>query len=317
MNAPQFGLTKVTVESDTKPEIIRLASSPRRAFLEGLSASALLTMLGGCGLPTQESAKKEPSHIEAPRANLKAHKGRIIGMQFSQDGQRLTTSAEDNKLKSWALPEGSWLRTAPGKSYEGKTGAAASTPDHQLSAVAEPPIRHDVSLRRLPGDNRIATFTGHSSEIQTMAFSPDGKLILSGDDNGVIILWQTDPPAFRGYLFDPAANEKTVKAVTYRQRDKVTGMTLFYTASCDTPLPVGASCVCNCVAGTYKEPVVRQPSARRARQSEPGETIRIPEYRIPEFRVPTERPITVPGRSGTAPCGSPIPPGATCTCNCI
>lgn len=312
MNAPKFGLANVANENDTKPEIIPLASSPRRAFLEGLSASALLTLLGGCGQPSTESAKKEPSQIEAPRARLRAHAGAVLGLQFGSDGQSLITSGADDKRKTWALPEGRWLRTEAGKSAKGETGATASTADHKFSAMAEPPTRRNIVLRGLSGDHPIADFAGHSSEIRVIIFSPDGKLILSGDEDGVILLWQTEPPAFRSYLFDPGANESPIKANTYMQRDNATGVTLFYTLPCDAPLPAGASCICNCVAGSYKEPSALRQPRRRQPVDEPGEPIRIPEY-----RVPSERPITLPGRSGTAPCGSPIPPGAVCTCNCI
>ncbi len=52
------------------------------------------------------------------------------------------------------------------------------------------------------------------------------------------------------------------------------------TLPCGSPLPAGATCICNCVAA----PVYPSPPSTR-----------------------TER----------KPCGSPIPPGATCTCNCI
>lgn len=38
------------------------------------------------------------------------------------------------------------------------------------------------------GEN-IATFWGHATDIQSLAFSPDGALLASGSYDGTILLW--------------------------------------------------------------------------------------------------------------------------------
>jgi WD40 repeat protein len=42
------------------------------------------------------------------------------------------------------------------------------------------------------GEN-IATFWSHSSDIQSLAFSPDGTLLASGSFDGTILLWNMKP----------------------------------------------------------------------------------------------------------------------------
>jgi len=93
---------------------------------------------------------------------------------------------------------------------------------------------------------------GHSASIHAMAVSADGRLLASGDNSGVVILWDLDPPRRRGFLFDPDAS--SVDGITYNVFDQVTGRTLTYTLPCGSPVPANAVCICNCVPGTYRAP---------------------------------------------------------------
>ena len=42
------------------------------------------------------------------------------------------------------------------------------------------------------GEN-IHTFKGHNTDIQSLAFSPDGTLLASGSYDGTILLWDLKP----------------------------------------------------------------------------------------------------------------------------
>jgi hypothetical protein len=94
----------------------------------------------------------------------------------------------------------------------------------------------------------------------------------------------------RTYLFDPVANDQSAKGVAFRVLDPTTGRTVTYTLPCGSPIPPGATCVCNCVPGTASPP--------------------------PDIQRP--RPPNPPGQTLTLPCTpTPVPPGYVCTCNCI
>jgi hypothetical protein len=75
---------------------------------------------------------------------------------------------------------------------------------------------------------------------------------------------------------------------------KIEGKWVTWTQPCGSPLPPGATCVCDCVTAPL-----------------PGKAGEVP---------PGENGGTITGPGGETrwlPCGSEIPPGWTCTCNCV
>jgi hypothetical protein len=84
----------------------------------------------------------------------------------------------------------------------------------------------------------------------SVMFSPDGKLLASGDRNDCIILWELDGQKQRWALFDPETLEDQVKLRAYDQRDLVgTGVCTCNTIwlQAESALPKGAACVCNTI----------------------------------------------------------------------
>jgi hypothetical protein len=120
---------------------------------------------------------------------------------------------------------------------------------------------NSVKLWSLPDGKLLATLTGHKSSILKLAISPDGKMMASGDRDGVVILWDIEKRSFLNFLFDPKASQ--TDAITYNQYDKITGQTITYTLPCGSPIPSGAVCTCNCVQGTYRPYTPSVPSSVR------------------------------------------------------
>lgn len=84
------------------------------------------------------------------------------------------------------------------------------------------------------------------------ALTPDSRLLISGDNKGTIITWDFPVGERRSYAFDPEASQSD--GSTYDVFDNVTGRTVTYTLPCGSTVPAGATCVCNCVPGTYQPP---------------------------------------------------------------
>ena len=41
----------------------------------------------------------------------------------------------------------------------------------------------------LPGGELLQTLSGHEGGVESLAVTPDGALLASGDDKGVVVLW--------------------------------------------------------------------------------------------------------------------------------
>jgi WD40 repeat protein len=140
------------------------------------------------------------------RHQLQGHSREIFQAAFSRDGGRVVTGSRDNTAIVWSLagatPE--VLHT-----LEGHTAAITSvafSPDQRTPAdVTDDSAATTVwSTRILTGSEdytailwdattgeEILTLDGHSREVTSVGFSPDGRLVLTGSRDGRVILWLT------------------------------------------------------------------------------------------------------------------------------
>jgi hypothetical protein len=256
---------------------------------------------------------------------LSDHTGAVSAMDFSSEGRVLASGATDRTIRLWFLPEGKLYKVLRG--HRSSVSDVAITPgnDQLLSRTLSKTIgvwtfpegkilrvlsgrwaetRHlllapaggtlftssgkAVQLWTMPQGRLQATLEGHLGEILTMAVSPDGQTLATGDRYGVVCLWDLQTRKRLAFLFDPAANRPGVDGATFERRDPVSGNVITYTLPCGSPVPPGATCVCNCVPGTYTITSVPRPKLRyRPRNTAPRYPIRY--YPGPPTYVPRVR----------------------------
>lgn len=160
---------------------------------------------------------------------LTQHAGPVHSVAFTPDGKRIATT-QRGKVIIWDAATGKQIRSidagerqsqpliAPdGKSvivgwdsqlakldlatgklmftsqFQGLTIAATSqSPDGKLVAVAlhgEKDGSYVVLIDSRTG-KQIAKLAGHSQPVRRLAFSPDGKLLASGDESGQVVIWE-------------------------------------------------------------------------------------------------------------------------------
>ncbi|HET6575608.1 MAG TPA: protein kinase, partial [Fimbriiglobus sp.] len=104
-------------------------------------------------------------------------------IEFRPDSRAVCGVDRDGVLRMWELPSGKLLDERP---LDGRR-ATRFTPDSRVLAIAESRgvrLLDAHTLDPLPGGH-----LPHAAEVQELAFSPDGTLLLAGCDDGSTQLW--------------------------------------------------------------------------------------------------------------------------------
>jgi eukaryotic-like serine/threonine-protein kinase len=113
---------------------------------------------------------------------------------FSPDGARLF-AAQDRLIKVFDAKNAAALATVPGDAkplHSSQITATALSPDGQILATAS--WDHSIRLWDAIKYTHIRSLKGHLNEVWSIAFSGDGKHILSGAKDGGVFLWPVEEP---------------------------------------------------------------------------------------------------------------------------
>lgn len=119
---------------------------------------------------------------------LGGHTKEIKQVQFSADGRRLLTNAEDG-ARVWDLASGDQLLSTSCNCGLAVTYDLDATGTRLLARIDA--LR--VGLWDVDAGQLVATLAGHSSEVNSMLFSPDGMRILTAGIGGDAVIWDTQP----------------------------------------------------------------------------------------------------------------------------
>lgn len=140
-------------------------------------------------LPLEE----KPTHI------LGGHTSTVNTVDISPDGTLLASGSFDQTIKLWSLPEGELLRTL--ESHTDEVQAVTFSPDGtRLASIngrfqavygEDENARNDYAIRlwSIPDGELLQKLEGHSDLMRSVAFSPDGTLLASNSFDRTIKLW--------------------------------------------------------------------------------------------------------------------------------
>src|SRR5262249_44289551 len=125
-------------------------------------------------------------------------KGHTHGVAWSPDGKRVVSGGEDKTVKVWDAATGRETLTLKGHSQPVKSVSFRPDGKRIVSGSREMDAR---GQRLLPGDVKVwdaatgeelLSLKGHTSDVRTVAYSPDGKRIVSGGaatSNSSVKVW--------------------------------------------------------------------------------------------------------------------------------
>jgi len=154
------------------------------------------------------SARLWDAETGKEKAVLTGHTGPVMSVCFSRDGKRALTGSLDSTARVWDAQTGKEK-----VAFQGPTGGIVSvcfSPDGKAVLAAS---GHWTKSRSGKYEERgfwsyplvmarlwdaqtgqeLATLKGHTHLLTSVAFSPDGKIILTGSRDGTARLWDAQP----------------------------------------------------------------------------------------------------------------------------
>ncbi|BAY96530.1 hypothetical protein NIES37_04630 [Tolypothrix tenuis PCC 7101] len=116
------------------------------------------------------------------RSILSGHLAAVNTVVISSDGQTLISGSTDTTIKIWNLNTGELLHTLTRHS----TAVLSISLSINSNTLASSSSDGVINIWHLPTGEIIQTFYGRSP----VAFSPDGKSLISGGNNATIQIWQ-------------------------------------------------------------------------------------------------------------------------------
>ncbi len=318
--------------SGSDDRLIRLWSLPNGALLKRIKVTAvgvngLAISPDGRLLASGSSGLGNPSlHLwSLPDGTLlktlTGHTSDVHSVAISPDGRMLASGSWDGTFKLWSLPDGALL-----SSQKVELWHLAFSPDGRLLAGA----LGVVQLWSLPGVTPLQSFP-YGGQVQSIAFSPDGRTVATGcwiqsvTNDYSVKLWSVPDGALLKTLTGITAGAMSV-AFTPDGR-------LLASACSDGTIqlwsPRDGTLLKNIAAHSGRATIAISPDGRMLVSGSQDRTIKL--WSLPDGKqlpvcvmdpdgngpTVTGATFTKDGASFTVPCGTPLPAGAVCTCNCV
>jgi WD40 repeat protein len=116
-------------------------------------------------------------------AKLEGHKGAVTTARWSRDGKHILTGSTDKTAKIWDA-SGKATRTLEG--HEGAVNAVAWGPEGRMATAS------DKMVRVWSAGDKPQELAHHTHPVMGLAWSRDGRMLVSASDDRSVILWNLD-----------------------------------------------------------------------------------------------------------------------------
>ena len=173
--------------ADASPSLVAILGDSRLKMM-GYTGSLVFTADGQSLLSAgnHEIAFWDPVTGELRRV-LRGHTDHVDALAISRDGQTLVSGSRDHLVKVWDVASGQERLTLKG--HRNFVSAVAISPDGKLVASADNEVRTwDISAGRQQVHMKL--LGRHGRSVGGLAFSPDGRTLVSGGEDGKINIWE-------------------------------------------------------------------------------------------------------------------------------
>ena len=321
---PDDGLeSKNAANADERPEVYAIQRGQsgwtlsRRSLLSAAAAAA--------AIPKRAQAA-------ACATGAEAHQDWVLSVAISPDGRLLASGSYDRTIKLWSLPDGALLKTLT-VPYQ-PINSVAISPDGRLlaSGIAASgsggagSVDGSVKLWSLPDGALLKTLNGLSPMYPSLAISPDGRLLAWGNTSSAVVLWSLPDG---GVLKTLTGHSDFVLSVAFSPDGRLLASSSMDKTIKLWSLPDGALLKTLTGHTGYVESVAISLDGRLLASGSDDRTIKL--WSLPDGKLlpvclmdPAASPSSVSGatyaKDGvtySVACGSPMPTGAVCTCNCV
>lgn len=129
----------------------------------------------------EEKAKTEPIW---PHRVLEGHKGWVMNVAYSPDGNFVASADIDDGLKIWDGRTGTLKHTFPNRNV---IQHLTFSPDSKLLVTGG--YNKTIDLWDVQTNTLVKALTGHGDYVDALEFSPDGKLLASGSWDDTMKIW--------------------------------------------------------------------------------------------------------------------------------
>jgi len=207
----------------------------------------------------------------------------IMTLAISPDGKYLFSGRSDGSLNIWSLPDGEVVNTVA--AHEEGLYALAVSPDGKY--LFSGGFDKTIKIWSIPNVELVKTLTGHTSGIFALIVSSDGKYLFSVSKDNTVKIWRLPD----GELLNTLTGQTNSLAISPNGQQLFVGL-------------IDGSIKALSLSGSNATLDKCLMDLECSYDTASGLT----------YSIKDETGQTV---TYTLPCGSPIPAGATCACNCV